>query len=383
MKKADFYKVFRRPYYLRKASGGLLTNLYTSFYGKFFLAIEVISVYIYLNIVTIFAKKKRSYSDNNKALICRTNLLGDTNFPSEEKYQVDDTFQTTSIDFETFFWDDDRRLFFNQIDFVRKVLNQKPNIIILSSYHLSHFTHPRIFILKKLKKLFDINLVALWWDSCANGFSNDIKKYINPIDLHVLADNPKMDIDLDFKTIPKRKFIGLFAPHNPNEFPNNKNKTIDASFIGQIDSYRSYRRDYILHLMKNNIPGFYSTLPRGSQLDHKEYCEVMSKSKYVINLSKSTSKSQFKGRIIEAMISGALLFEQKNSQMDCFFIEGHHYISFTSKEDLVDKINYFQDNEEKRLEIAMNGRDKVTNELNGKVFWEKILERLEVVDVKK
>ena len=93
--------------------------------------------------------------------------------------------------------------------------------------------------------------------------------------------------------------------------------------------------------MKNNIPGFFSVSQRNSQPSHAEYQEIMGRAKIGLNFSESSVDHQTKGRIFENMLSGAMLLESENHLTETLFTEGKDYVSFTTKEDLVEKIKFY------------------------------------------
>lgn len=50
--------------------------------------------------------------------------------------------------------------------------------------------------------------------------------------------------------------------------------------------------------------------------------------------------------------------ENENPQTRCYFTPGEDYVSFNSEDDLMDKIKYFLEHEDERLEIAAWGELK-------------------------
>jgi len=76
------------------------------------------------------------------------------------------------------------------------------------------------------------------------------------------------------------------------------------------------------------------------------------------------------------MALGAMLLESENPQVAFFFEDGIDYVSFSSKEDLLEKIRYYLKNSEERVRIAKNGRRKMKMFYNPDNYWEKILEQV-------
>ncbi len=83
--------------------------------------------------------------------------------------------------------------------------------------------------------------------------------------------------------------------------------------------------------------------------DHN-FVEIYRNYKITINFLKQvkvrgiTTSYVFRGRILDALSNGVLLFDKKNPLMDLFFKEGVHYINYTDSNDLLDKIQYYQKN---------------------------------------
>ena len=68
---------------------------------------------------------------------------------------------------------------------------------------------------------------------------------------------------------------------------------------------------------------------------------------------------QLNGRVFEAMLCGA--------------------VSVDSEDDLIDKIKYFLEHEDERLEIAARGELKVRQYYNHIEFWEKVINKFKEV----
>jgi spore maturation protein CgeB len=75
-------------------------------------------------------------------------------------------------------------------------------------------------------------------------------------------------------------------------------------------------------------------------------------------------------------MSGALLLESKNEQTSKILDENIDFVSFDTKEELLDKIQYFLNNDLERELIIKNAKQKVKLEYNGIKFWEKIFNKL-------
>ena len=76
--------------------------------------------------------------------------------------------------------------------------------------------------------------------------------------------------------------------------------------------------------------------------------------------------SRFEYRLIvlfEGMLANRMVIADrpdKNTQIEQIFVEGKDIVYFDSLDDLIEKINYYTVNEDKRLEIAYAGFNKVS-----------------------
>ena len=71
--------------------------------------------------------------------------------------------------------------------------------------------------------------------------------------------------------------------------------------------------------------------------------------------------------------------ESENPQTRCYFTPMQDYVSFDSKNDLVDKIRYYLEHEDERAEIAARGELKVRQYYNHIEFWKRVMNKLEEV----
>ena len=346
--------------------------------------------YIKLIIEEIFAYffllfyKKYSNSDihiKKTILLCRFNNYGNKNDVSTEKIHLDDTLFNYEAKVIVFYWDSISRIGTNLINLIKISIELKPELIIFSSYSnriKRPITQPSSFILRILKNKNLVNsIIAIWWDTCSDKFTKMYFSKQTIFDLHIIVDNPTLN--LDYNSINKYeidKIIALYPPYNINSYFYPLNKDINYSFLGQIDSYRSYRKEYITFLDNCNIKGLLKFDNRTTQITHKEYCEILGRSKIGINFSFSVDKHQIKGRVFEFIMSGALLLESKNDQIEKLFDENIEYVSFNTKEEMYEKIKYYLEHETERAVIVKNAIDKINLKYNGTLFWQTIFNKL-------
>ena len=82
---------------------------------------------------------------------------------------------------------------------------------------------------------------------------------------------------------------------------------------------------------------------------------------------------QCKGRVIEATLSGALLFEQENPETERWLKSGTHYVSFGDERDLLDKVKYYLAHEDERAALAQAGHRHAAQKLSADVYWRNVI----------
>jgi len=301
---------------------------------------------------------------------------------SPEKFFLDNCLSATQLaTYNAFYWEDFSLFPHGDWKLLDKCRAVRLDAIILSSYNPQDYKQPSVETIRILRKNWGIPIIAIWWDTCWNGFWESIQSVLPYIDIHVVPDNPLLDfIDKNKGEPYYNRFLPLWVPLDPLIYFNKGcTRDINVSFFGQVGGYRSYRMKYIQHLMENNVSIYCSLFSRKQQPSHSKYVEILKKSKIVLNFSYSVDSHQLKGRVFEAMLCGAMLLENENPQTRCYFTPGEDYVSFDSEDDLVDKIKYFLEHEDERLEIAARGELKVRKYYNHIKFWRKVISKLKEV----
>lgn len=298
---------------------------------------------------------------------------------STEVFHLDHTLKSSNLaTFEILSYNDMQISPISDFQFIRKCNQMKPDAIIFSSWSAGIANHPSEHAIKFVKKKMNIRTASLWWDTCSEKFGKSLITMMGLFDLHVIMDNPQ-NLFLDTNDRLWNRTINLWPPQDAELFHSqNGSRDIPVAFQGQVSSYRSYRREVLEHLQKNNIPGKFLTNDRNNQVTHQEYAATMRNSKISINFSQSVDCDQFKSRILEVILSGSLLMESENVQISSLFTPGVDYISFCSKEELVEKINYYLLNEEERKTIADQGLKTALAKYNSVKFWQLLLQKLEL-----
>ncbi|TRZ92017.1 MAG: glycosyltransferase family 1 protein [Methanosarcinales archaeon] len=164
--------------------------------------------------------------------------------------------------------------------------------------------------------------------------------------------------------------LTTFAMYDRNFYIKNDsvNKSIDVSFVGNLK--QSNRKEYVDYLKMHGIS--VKTYGVGSDngfVSFEEMVNIFNKSKINLNFTAiSDSKNyvikppiinqrikQSKGRPIEIALSGGFVLSEYAPGIEEMFSIGREIDVFNTKEELLEKIEYYLSNENKRAEIAARG----------------------------
>jgi hypothetical protein len=201
----------------------------------------------------------------------------------------------------------------------------------------------------------------------------------NGIDLNILLDSGFLA-----KHFPERNdFIYLWTPLDFSVFhPGDGQRDIPISFLGSIGSYRNVRAEYLDYLKRQHLDIYHTGGQREQLVSLERYAEILRRSKISLNFSHGIPGCHMlKGRVFEVLFSGTLLMESENAETSQYFTPMVDYVVFDSKQDLVDKVRYYLEHEDERQRIAYNGYMKATTEYNHDVFWNKVMGKLEELNL--
>lgn len=91
---------------------------------------------------------------------------------------------------------------------------------------------------------------------------------------------------------------------------------------------------------------------------------VFAHSKINLNLSLRSITSGIPLRALDIMGCGGFLLSNYQPELDDYFTNGADYVYFDSKEDLLDKADYYLSHSKERAEIAANGLRRVTTDFS-------------------
>ena len=300
--------------------------------------------------------------------------------PSTEEQALDNTLEASGFGTsDTYFWETEYSGFprgdWALLDKCRRV---RPDAIVLSSYEPGYAAHPRLDTIRMIRKTWGIPIVAIWYDTCWDGFWASIEPALPYIDVHVISDNPLMTFLEGRDPSIRRRFVDQNHPWDFSVYNDpGRPRDIEVSFLGQVGGYRSARMPYIAYLMEHNVPVYWSGFNRAEQPPLSKYVEVLTRSKIGLNFSHSVNHHQMKGRIFEVMLCGAMLMESENPQTPCYLRPMKDYVSFESPPDLVEKLRYFLDHDDERTAIAARGHERALQHCDNYAFWKKIADRIE------
>jgi spore maturation protein CgeB len=173
---------------------------------------------------------------------------------------------------------------------------------------------------------------------------------------------------------PKKLYL-FGTPQDPDIF-HDDTKELDVCFSGTIYEARKPYFEKLKALRTDSSLKLY--LHEGQRVQNisaDSYAENMRKSRINIDLPFSPNGTvTIKGRVYEALACNSLLLEYKNLEIEKMFKDGEHYVSFTSPEDMLDKISYFLKNTEEAEGIAKNGYNYYNTNYSPKVFWKRVVE---------
>ena len=106
-----------------------------------------------------------------------------------------------------------------------------------------------------------------------------------------------------------------------------------------------------------------------SRPSYAEYRDCLARAKVGLNFTWKQDVDIITGRTWEIFSSQVLLLQNKSSVLDGMFEDGVHYVSFESKEDLLAKIKFIEENPLIAESIAKAGHEKFLDLFGSNQFW--------------
>lgn len=104
---------------------------------------------------------------------------------------------------------------------------------------------------------------------------------------------------------------------------------------------------------------------------------VFRQSKINLNITLRSIGSGIPLRCLDIMGAGGFLLSNPQPELCSLFEPGRDFVYFENEADLLEKISYYLQHEEERMEIAVNGWKKVRGQFDCKVQFSKIIETVE------
>jgi hypothetical protein len=256
---------------------------------------------------------------------------------------------------------------------LEKIKEWKPDFIFMVIYRLPG-THPAVIdfpTLEIIKNIFKIPIASIWGDLHLQG-QKDLLITLLPYikrNFATASDDVVKKINEDLEDAEKIFYI--WVPKNPKIFNDpGKIRDIEISYFG---SPTRPRLEKINYLLENNIPITCGGGERQEHLTTEQYADKFKSSKITLSFSKPNDTYVINARPFEAMACGAMVMEQENPETSKLFVPNVEYVPYSDNNDLLKKIKYYLEHDEKRKEIAKNGWKKVTTVYSAERFWKFVI----------
>lgn len=256
---------------------------------------------------------------------------------------------------------------------VKKCKDSQPDLIVLSWFPM-YPMYARLETLSLIRSKLQIPMVAIWFDTVIDWLMDTAESVIPFIDLNVVLDSTTAYLK---RTNQPEKYLPLWTPQDPCLFSNpNLNRDISISLVGT-RAGRSDRLAGINALQQNGINLYQTGGQREQRVSVEEYACIYKRSQ--ISLNFGGPHTQYKGRIFEATLCGAMLLESENSETAKWFEPMVDYVPFADEADLVDKARYYLEHDADRRAIAAKGHQKAKEKYTGYTFWKTVLAKLNMM----
>lgn len=261
----------------------------------------------------------------------------------------------------------------NEEFFFKKIKKKKPDVIVLINTqipgsNLKVITYKCLDFVKNLK----IPVVAIWSD-----LQNSDQKYI----ANILKIYTTLNIFTSSSAIFNQVDLGashafMWVPKSSIYLDNNKfqERPFDVTYLG---SQKKERLPFIKYLKKKGIKLFCGGGRSPSQIDINEYIAILKKSKICLSFSYFNGVVPvINARTFEVIASGSMLLEQAGPETAKLFKPGLEYVTFFTKKELLEKINYYLNNQNEIIKITSAAKNKYIKYYSANRFWKIIFRKL-------
>ena len=267
--------------------------------------------------------------------------------------------------------------------FIEVISNYVPDIIVFG--HADLIKRETIISIKNIYP--DIKMCQWFLDRMDSEWIINLSRFQNKLDL---MDANFCTTDPEKLKIPKIKTL-YYLPnpvdHSLDKLENFKNKFLpnDIFFAMSHGVHRGIlkmgkydERDKFIKKLQELTPNIKYDL---YGIDNKQpiwaddFINKISKSKMAINLSQGKAIKYYSSdRIAQLMGNGLLVFVDEKTKLSNFFNK-NEIITYNNISDLANKIKKFSDNDNLRIKIAKNGRNKYFKYFNSTLIAEYILNK--------
>ena len=258
----------------------------------------------------------------------------------------------------------------NEASFEAYIKQQAPSVILVIGFVYKYLTPD---FLLRIKQKYNVKLFLYDTDSC-NLYSKR-REFV----FFIEEELPIYDEIFSFSKITTRffkntrKLNASFLPFGAKQLalPAHTKQDVDVLFIGSGD----LRRIFILETIRSHVTVYGNRWSRNYPLMSDELKakvidrsvwgvqlhQLLFSSKIVLNITRSHFYGAETGinlRIFEALAAGAFLLTDYCDELTELFVVGEEIEVFRSSDELVEKVDYYLANPEKRLEIARRGHQK-------------------------
>jgi len=248
----------------------------------------------------------------------------------------------------------------------------KPDVIVFWPTGIPNIDPTRI-LMSVIKRELHIPLILVIGDSVtpwSKSFIDSWLPFVNYVAIEDdIVDEARYDqryIQFNLSTGTNKK---IFYDHGLK-------KDIDVSFIG--NTKVANRMMYLDYLKTSGIDVYVSGGTKKTELSWDEYATLLSRSKITLNFCLNDKYPQIKGRVMEAMACNTMLIEDEGTVTNQLFEEGKDFIMVKSKEDMLEKIQYYLAHDSEREAIAASGHKKQQEFYTAKNIWNYLFKKAKI-----
>lgn len=170
---------------------------------------------------------------------------------------------------------------------------------------------------------------------------------------------------------------GFICANNKDFYDRKIARDLDVSFAGSVGNWLN-RADYLEFLKASGVDVFTGGgLEFDTKVSIEDYSKIINRSKISLSfcLHRTEGFSMLKGRVFDIMCCQSFLLEDAGTETAKLFDAGKDFVMYNSKEEMLEKIQYYLKHDRARQKIAEAGHRKVAELYTPRNLWAHILER--------